>query len=171
MRKYNCSVIMAGPATGKTFLAEHDPQFVDIDGERAKYKYNLYSKSTEEIEKGKSNRGKVIRNDTKEYSIQLLEETIQSGRIALVSYQEEMLEYLLSHHIDYCLVYADISAREEYKKRMIQRGNPKAFVEQMTEEEAWNQFFEKDKEDNRPKYKILLKENQYLSDIKNDFIE
>lgn len=162
---------MAGPATGKTFLSEQDHHFVDIDGERAKYKYNLYSKTPEELEKGKSNRGEAIHKDSKEYAIQLLEETIQSGRIALVSYQEEIVEYLNTHHIDYCLVYAERSAREEYRERMIHRGNPEEFVRQMTEEDAWNQFFEKDKKDNRPKYKIILKKNQYLSDIKNDFLE
>ena len=36
MAKYNCSVILCGPAIGKTFLAKTDNRFVDIDGEKVR---------------------------------------------------------------------------------------------------------------------------------------
>lgn len=169
MKKYNCKVILCGPAIGKTYLAEHDSHFVDIDGARARYKYNLQNSNYKDFEKGKSNRGKVINTDSMQYAINLLEKTIKSNKIALISYHEEILNYIWNNKIDYCLVYTDISLREEYKKRMEKRGNPDSFVNEMTNEKAWKRFHEKDEKDTRPKYKIKLSKGQYLSDIKEYF--
>ena len=169
MKKYNCSVILCGPAIGKTYLAMHDDRFVDIDGERAKYKYNIQEQSYDDFEKGKSNRGKVVNNDSLEYAINLLNETIKNNKIALISYQKEILEYVINNNIDYCLVYADISLREEYAKRMLDRGNPKQFVDSMTNEEVWEQFFNIDDNDDKAKYKLKLQKGQYLSDVKDLF--
>ena len=46
-------MIVCGPAVGKTYLAERDKRFIDLDGMKAEYKYGLYSLSNEEKEKGK----------------------------------------------------------------------------------------------------------------------
>ncbi len=170
MKKYNCKVILCGPAVGKTYLSNHDNRFVDIDDMRAKYKYNIQNQSNEEFEKGKSNRGKIVNNDSLEYAKNLLDNTIKSGRIALISYQEELLQYVIDNKIDYCLVYADISLREEYKMRMEQRGNIKKFVDDMTNETAWEDFYFINENDNKPKFKIKLKKGQYLSDLIDYFI-
>ncbi len=170
MEKYDCKIIMCGPAVGKTYLANHDERFVDIDGMRSKYKYDLFNQSTEEIEKGKSNRGKAIHNDSYEYAINLLKQTIKEGKIALLSYHGELLDYILKNNLDYCLVYADISLREEYKQRMKDRGNIDKFVSDMTNEKTWNEFYERDENDPKPKYKIKLQKGQYLSDIKDMFM-
>ena len=170
MEKYDCKVILCGPAIGKTYLASIDSRFVDIDGMRAKYKYNLEGLSYEEIEKGKYNRGEVINHDSLEYSINLLKNTIENGKIALISYNEEVLNYILQNNINYCLVYADISLREEYKNRMEKRGNSEKFVNDMTEENIWQEFYESDEKDTRPTYKLKLKKGEYLSDIKDYFV-
>ena len=170
MKKYNCKVILCGPAVGKTYLSNHDNRFVDIDDMRAKYKYNIQNQSNEEFEKGKSNRGKIVNNDSLEYAKNLLDNTIKSGRIALISYQEELLQYVIDNKIDYCLVYADISLRKEYKMRMEQRGNIKKFVDDMTNEKAWEEFYFINENDNKPKYKIKLKKGQYLSDLIDYFV-
>ncbi len=137
---------------------------------RAKYKYNIQNQSNEEFEKGKSNRGKIVNNDSLEYAKNLLDNTIRSGRIALISYQEELLQYVIDNKIDYCLVYADISLRKEYKMRMEQRGNIKKFVDDMTNEKAWEEFYFINENDNKPKYKIKLKKGQYLSDLIDYFV-
>ena len=170
MNKYDCKIILCGPAIGKTYLASHDNHFVDIDGMRAKYKYNINDISDEEFERGKYNRGKVIHDDSIDYAIKLLNDTISNNKIALISYQEELLNYVISNNMDYALVYADIDSRIEYKKRMESRGNTKEFVEAMTNEKIWKEFYDKDKNDNKAKYKIELKKGQYLSDIKDYFI-
>ena len=131
MPKYQCQVIVCGPAIGKTYLSKTDSRFVDIDGLKADYKYNITDLSLEEKERGKLNRGKVIKEDSTAYAIKLLEETIKANKIALISYQEKILEYIIKNNIPYCLVYADISSREEYIKRMIERGNTEEFINEV----------------------------------------
>ena len=170
MEKYNCKVIVCGPAVGKTYLAEHDDRFVDVDGMRARYKYNLQDISYKEFEEGKYNRGDAVNHGSTEYAINLLNETIKDNKIALISYQPEVLNYVINSNIDYCLVYADISLREEYKKRMEDRGNKEEFVAAMTDEKVWEEFYKTDEKDTRPKYKVKLLKGQYLSDIKYHFI-
>ncbi len=170
MKKYNCKVILCGPATGKTYLASHDNRFVDIDNEKAKYKYNLYDKSYDEIEKGKSKRGKTINYDSTEYAINLLKETIDNNKIALITYHSEIIDYLIKNNIKYCLMYADKSLREEYKKRMLDRNNNINFVNSMTDENIWNEFYKLNEEDLKPTFKIKLKEGEYISDYKDKFI-
>ncbi len=167
--KINCRVILCGPAIGKTYLAEHDNHFVDIDGLRAAYKYGLIDSNSIDFEKGKLNRGKVINKDSMEFSKKLLQDTIDNNKIALISYHEDLVNYLIDNNIDYCLVYADISLRKEYINRMINRGNQENFIKEMTDEEKWIEFYNIDEKDTKPKYKIKLKKGQYLSDVKDYF--
>lgn len=169
-KKYNCNVILCGPAVGKTYLASIDNRFIDIDHERAKYKYNLYSKNDVEFESTKADRGKTINKDYNEFTIKLLKKTIKENKIALISYQKEILDYILDNNIKYCLVYADLSARNEYIKRMKNRGNNDKFISEMTNIESWNKFYINNECDNKATYKIKLKNNEYLSDYKDYFI-
>ena len=65
-----CNIIVCGPAIGKTYLAMHDERFVDVDGMKADYKYNLYGLPIEEKEKGKLNKNtklipKILKNTFK----------------------------------------------------------------------------------------------------------
>jgi len=170
MKKIKCRVIVCGPAVGKTYLAKHDDKFVDIDGIKADYKYNLYDVSEKEKERGKLNRGKVHKTDSSQYAIKLLLDTFNNKKIALLSYHEKLINFLIENEIEYCLVYADKCLRKEYAERMRKRGNTENFIEQMTSENAWNNFYEENEFDNKPKYKIKLKKGQYLSDIKDLFI-
>ena len=36
-----CSVVLCGPAVGKTYLSKTDSRFIDLDGMKAKYKYGI----------------------------------------------------------------------------------------------------------------------------------
>ena len=165
-KKIKCNVIVCGPAIGKTYLAEHDKRFIDLDDMKATYKYGLSNTSCENKEKGKLNRGKVVNNDSTEYAIKILEEEIKKGNIVLISNgSKKLLKYITENGIDYCLVYANIKDKEKYIKRMRQRGNNDIFIEKMTEEKAWKDFYEQNRNDIRPKYKIELESGQYLSDI------
>jgi ribosomal-protein-alanine N-acetyltransferase len=167
--KFKCNVIICGPAIGKTYLADHDEHFVDVDGLRAIYKYGI-SRDSKEYESGKWNRGEVVNKDSKEYSKRLLQSTIAEGKVALLSFHEDLVNYLLENNIDYCLVYTDIDSREEYIQRMKDRGNQDNFIYEMTNEKVWNEFHKKDEEDEKPTYKIKLRKGEYLSDIKDCFL-
>ena len=170
MKKYSCNVILCGPAIGKTYLSKIDNRFIDIDGLKAAYKYNLHNQTDKEKEQGKLNRGKVINNDSSEYAINLLKETIKNNKIALITYHQKILNYIHENNIPYCLVYADINDLEEYASRMKNRGNSKDFIKEMTNKNSWKKFYYQNESDPKPTYKIKLKPGQYLSDIKDLFI-
>lgn len=168
--KIKCNIIVCGPAIGKTYLSEQDSKFVDIDGMKADYKYNLYNVSKDEKEKGKLDRGEIINHDSSKYAIELLKKTISEGRIALLSYNKKIIEFILENKYEYCLVFADKSLQNEYAQRMKKRGNNSLFIEQMTNQKNWEEFYEKNINDKNPTYKIKLKSGQYLSDIKDLFV-
>ena len=170
MKKYNCNIIISGPATGKTYLAQNDDRFIDIDGLKAEYKYGLHNQSYEEKEKGKLNRGEVLKHDSSRYAIELLKQTIRDNKIALISYNNKVIEYIHENKIKYCLVYANKDLANEYKERMKKRGNNDKFIEQMTNEKSWEEFYNNNLFDENPTYKIELQKGQYLSDIKEWFI-
>ena len=170
MKKYNCNVILCGPAIGKTYLSKIDNRFIDIDGLKADYKYNLHNQTDKEKEQGKLNRGKVINNNSSEYAINLLKETIKNNKIALITYHQKILNYIHENNIPYCLVYADINDLKEYASRMKKRGNTEEFIKEMTNKKSWEEFYYQNELDQKPTYKIKLKQRQYLSDIKDLFI-
>lgn len=165
MDKIDCKIIVCGPAIGKTYLAEHDKRFIDLDGEKAKYKYGLYNITLKELEKGKLNRGEIVNHDSSAYIIKKLNDYITDNLCVLLSYNSHVIDYIHQNNLPYCLVYAGKDASQEYKQRMISRGNSELFIEQMTNISAWNKFYEENKNDTKPKYKIELKQGEYLSDI------
>ena len=164
-----CSVILCGPAVGKTYLSKTDSRFIDLDGMKAKYKYGIIDEI--DFEKNKLNRGKVIHQDSLEYALNILKKEIQNDKIVLLSFNKELLAYLWDNNIDYFLVYPNINSREEYINRMKKRGNNEKFIESMTNVKDWNLFYSRNKNDTKPSYKIQLDEGQYLSDIKNKFFK
>jgi len=170
MKKIKCNIIVCGPAIGKTYLAKTDSRFVDIDGMKADYKYNLYNIPLIEKEKTKLDRGQVVNYDSSKYAIELLEKTISENKVALLSYNPKIIGYIIENNYEYCLVFADKNLLEEYKERMITRGNNTKFIDQMTNPNNWNEFYEKNINDTKPTYKIKLKSKQYLTDIKDLFI-
>ena len=111
----NCRVIVSGPAIGKTYLSKINNRFVDLDGEKAIYKYGLYDKTDLELESTKLNRGVVVNRDSKEYVFKRLQEELKKDNVVLLSYnQKDIINYLIENKIPYCLAYADISLCDEY---------------------------------------------------------
>ena len=140
MSKINCNLIVAGPATGKTYLALNDKRFVDLDGERAAYKYGFSSICELEVERSKGERGEVANRDSLQYITRMIDEVIRDKRIGLLSYHEDILDYVWKKNIPYCLVYASLDSREEYIRRMRKRGNSLDFIKNMTDEDIWKKL-------------------------------
>jgi len=164
-----CSVIICGPAVGKTFLSKNDKRFIDLDEMKAKNKYNITD--DKDFEKNKLNRGKIIHENSLEYSLNILKKEIMTEKILLLSYNKQLINYIINNNIEYCLVYPNLNSRNEYINRMKKRGNSEKFVEEMTNEKAWNSFYFENENDTKPTFKIKLKEGQYLSDIKEVFFK
>lgn len=164
----NCKVIVSGPAIGKTYLAKIDKRFIDLDGEKAIYKYGLEGKSDFELESTKLNRGKVVNTDSKEYVYKRLNEELKKGNICMLSYnQKDIINYLVENNIPYCLVYADITLCDEYISRMKNRGNPQKFIDQKISE--WKDFYTQNVNDENASYKIKLSKGEFLSDYAKMF--
>ena len=157
MNKKLYDIIVCGPAVGKTYLSKNDSRFIDLDLMKAKYKYDI--KNEDEFEKNKLNRGKIIHNDSLEYALNILNKEIKNDKIILLSYNKDLLDYVITNNLKYCLVYPNINCREEYIKRMKSRGN------------IWNYYYNENKNDKKPHFKIELNSGQYLSDIKQKFFE
>ena len=163
------NVVVAGPAVGKTYLSKNDQRFIDLDEIKAKYKYNITN--DENFEKNKMNRGKAIHEDSLEYALNILKKEIMTEKIVLLSYNKQILDFVISNNIKYCLVYPNLNSREEYANRMRIRGNNEEFIQAMTNEKDWNLFFMKNSNDTKPAFKIELKEGEYLFDIKDKFFK
>ncbi|KAG4091888.1 hypothetical protein H8356DRAFT_1705671 [Neocallimastix lanati (nom. inval.)] len=136
---------------------------------KAKYKYNITD--DKDFEKNKLNRGKIIHENSLEYSLNILKKEIMTEKILLLSYNKQLINYIINNNIEYCLVYPNLNSRNEYINRMKKRGNSEKFVEEMTNEKAWNSFYFENENDTKPTFKIKLKEGQYLSDIKEVFFK
>ena len=81
------------------------------------------------------------------------------------------MDYVIKNKLKYCLVYPSINCRKEYINRMKKRGNSDKFIEEMTNEKIWNYYYERNKNDIKPNFKIELQEGEYLSDIISKFFE
>lgn len=169
--KCHCRVIVCGPAIGKTYLAEHDDRFIDLDEIKSDYKYGLENATREEKERGKLNRGEIVRKDSTEYAIKILQKELKGNHFILISDgNERLFKYIKENNIEYCLVYAGIELVDEYIERMKRRGNSSSFIEKITNEEKWKQTYLNYRNDEKAKCKIELKKGQYLEDIKDKLI-
>ncbi len=170
MKKYDCKVILCGPGVGKSYLAERDNRFVDVDEIKSKYRYNSFDLTRDEIEKLKHTNRQTVNKDYIDYSIKLINDAIANNKIVLISFHKEIVDYIRNNNIKYCVVYPSLDSRNEYIKRLRDRGNNEEFIQLMTNKEAWEGFYDKDKNDPYAAYKIELKSGEYLSDIIDKFI-
>ena len=165
----DCKVIVCGPAIGKTYLAKQDDRFVDLDAEKAIYKYGLEGATEFELENGKFNRAKIVNFDSNDYIIKRLDEELSKGKIALISFHKKIIDYIHKNNVKYCLVYAGLELAKEYRERMRLRGNCDKFINELTNEEEWKKFYFEHKNNTKPTYKIELKSGEFLSDVVNKF--
>ena len=121
----NSKVIVSGPAIGKTYLAKINKRFIDLDGEKAIYKYGLEGKSDYELESTKLNRGKVVNNDSKEYIFKRLNEELKtvekeiaraSGKLSNNGFLEKAPKALVDNERQKLNKYIDM--REKLKSQI-----------------------------------------------------
>lgn len=159
------NVFVCVPGVGKTFLASQNPNFVDLDSERAVYKYGLEGKSQLELEKEKYNRGEVVRKDSTDYVMKRLHECISQNKIVLLAPNPKIVNKLVEEKIPYCYVYHSLDCIDEYKERMRNRGNEENFISEMLGEHIIHEFYKNSQQDQRPALKIELQKGQFLSDL------
>ena len=141
-----------------------DYRFVDFDQERSIYKYGYTREmSQSDHEQLKLNRGPVVNKLTSDYIAERINYYLSKEKIILVAPSTKIVNYLIENKIPYCLVYHSLDAKDEYRERMIKRGNVPEFVDSVIS--ALEESYRNNLEDNSPACKIELKKGQYLSDV------
>ena len=158
-------VFVCVPGVGKTHLSTIDDRFVDLDNEKAMYKYG-YSPDIplKEFESYKGNRDKSkARKDSNEYMKHRFEYYLnETDKVLLFAPNPEMVEMIYNSKTPYCLVYHSKSCVEEIRQRMRNRGNTESFINSMLD--PIDYFYSNSVNDTRPSFKIELFEGEYLSD-------
>lgn len=83
-----------------------------------------------------------------------------NGYKVVVSAHNQLRERMQERNIDYVFVSPDVSTKEEYIKRYIERKNTDAFIEMLSGK--WDSFVEKL---NNEEVHITLSSGEFLSDI------
>lgn len=159
-------VFICVPGVGKTHLCNMDNRFVDMDNEKAFYKYDFKNLSSYEFENKKGNRGSPINNNSAKYIKNLTFDLLtNTNKILLYAPNPQIVEMIYDYKIPYCLVYHSLDCISEYKIRMKNRGNTDNFIESMLGDSVIYNFYNASLTDKRPSFKIELKPKQYLSDV------
>lgn len=133
-------IISAFPGSGKSHLFRNKGDRIILDSDSSKFDKSDFPANY--LEHIKSNIGKAD--------------------IILVSSHKEIREALFINNINYQLVYPDLSIKEEYIQRYKDRGSDENFVNLLSEN--WENWINELNEQ-KGCSKIVLKENQYLSDV------
>lgn len=137
-------VISAFPGCGKSHL------------------YNILKETIDILDSDSSKFDKA--NFPKNY-IDHIKDNISKVDIILVSSHEDVRKELVKNKIDFTLVFPHISLKDQYIERYKKRGSPENFIKLL--DNNWDNWIEQ-LENQKNCNKIILKENQYLSDIINN---
>lgn len=91
-----------------------------------------------------------------------IKENMGKADVILISSHDVVRDALLVNGLKFTLVYPDISIKDEYIQRYIDRGNNDAFVKLL--EENWESWIG-DMENQKGCNHIKLKSGEYLSDV------
>ena len=106
-----------------------------------------------------------LRNPDFPYNyIQHIKDNLEKADVILISSHNVVRELLARENIPYTLVYPDISLKDEYIFRYIQRGSSKEFIDKIKND--WEGFVNDCENDPFPT-KIKLESCQHLTDIYN----
>lgn len=167
MKFEDIRVFVCVPAVGKTYLLKHNPNFVDMDEMKARYKYGQENCSGKDIEWLKGNRGEAKRGGSTEFIKQQTKYFLENtDKILLFAPNPQIVDMIFQNNIPYCLVFHTKDCLPEIEARMKKRGNQENFIRAMID--PINEFYAANIEDTRPAYKIELRGGEYLSDIFKD---
>lgn len=133
-------LISAFPGCGKSHLFRNAGDKVILDSDSSTFDKSEFPKNY--ITHIKENMGKVD--------------------VILISSHDVVRDALLVNGLKFTLVYPDISIKDEYIQRYIDRGNNDAFVKLL--EENWESWIG-DMENQKGCNHIKLKSGEYLSDV------
>lgn len=157
-------VFLCVPASGKSYLAENNKQFIDIDREEEIYKYNLAKQiSNLELAKGQGMHGDIVNKDCQIVMQKRALDCISQGKIILCSLRDYWIDFFVANKIDYAIVQYPPMLKDEFAQRMRMRGNTEIFINKIIK--ICTDMYEIRENDKNAYIKIDLKSGEHLSDI------
>ena len=158
-------IVAAHAGTGKTYMAKLFPEkFIDFVS--MPYKYHLPDEyAPEDDESCKANPDYELNMDWPEnYFDAIMAKINNSDKILLVPPDWRLLWTLTKEGVPYILCYPEKTeeAKESYRKRYVQRGNTKHFLEIFID--GWDKIIDSLATDSFARH-IVLKPHQFLTDV------
>lgn len=144
-------VVAAFPATGKSTVFNNPNGLNILDSDSSQYSWLI-----------NENGEKVRHPNFPQNYIDHIQENIGKVDIIFVSSHDVVRNALVEAGIHFTLVYPDISLKDEYVQRYINRGNPESFINLV--KSNWNNWIE-DCQDQDCCTKVELESGQYISNI------
>ncbi len=161
----NIQVFLCSSGTGKSYLAKHNKNFVDMDIIKTKCHYNLSSElKDDEIESLKSSGNLEINKNYPLNYLNVITAYLKEGKKLLLVPSKLELDYLKENKVDFCLIFPSPDCEEEYFKRFLKRGNSEKFSKEVSA--RISRFYEENLKIDA-KFKIILKKGEFLTDILN----
>ena len=144
------TIIISGfPGIGKSFLVKRNWNYFLLDSDSSNF-------SWEDIDK------KIRHKEWPENYINHIKKNINKVDIILVSSHDVVRESLVNNGIMFNLIYPDLSIKEEYIQRFIDRGSNESFVNLLQSNyELWINELMNQKNCEH----FILQSGQYLSDV------
>lgn len=160
-------IVSAFSGCGKTTLGEKYNNVIDLESSLYKYIFDT-NISRAQIEARKATPRKRNPEYPQNY-IKAIEDASKKYDIVLTSCGPLIREEMEKRNMEYLLVYPDISCKEEYIQRYINRGNHIDFIKHLEENfEQWVKAFDEDT--NLKRIRIKSGENLEEVLIKNNLI-
>ena len=160
--------VIATPGCGKSYLADKDDRFVDVDEVRLRSKYVVPEGVTrEELERTKGERTWPRIKDYRGAFAEKLDEYLAEGKILIAAPHPESFDYFDSRGIKYCFVYPKGDIREEMRQRFELRNNPAAFIKE--NDDAFDDYYISNRQNKRAVVHYEFGADEYLEDILKKF--
>jgi len=157
-------IIAAFAGTGKTYFCNHVEGANDFVCMPYKYYLPEIESNNVEHEKVKADLSLNMNSEYPENYINAILQNMKKYKYIIIPSDRRVLEGLQSLQIQYVLCFPEGTAKEEYRKRYIQRGNTEEFFHIFID--GWDGFMKSFRDDTYGT-KIVLAENEYLLDIKD----
>ncbi len=167
------TIIAAFAGVGKSYVGKKYNNVIDLESTYFKWLDNGIATLTEEERKGRKDR---VLNPEWPYNYVrdiMIERDSHDIVLIMLGHErlksEKIFEYFDEHEIEYYVARPKITAWPIIEKRLIDRGNPPEFIQQV--KDNFKVFIE---EFSKPKYKqIIIEDNEFLEDalIKNGFLQ
>lgn len=158
------NVFACSSGTGKTYLADKDNRFVDLDREKYECKYLHLKKNLSNVEIEQLKDKVLVKNpEFPENFVKRIFQLLKNGKTLLVVPEPLIMDILKRYNLKYVLIYPSKDCKNEYKERLLKRGNSEEFI-------GWyDMFFDKyynqNMADTDAVLKIEMAPGEYLEDV------